>query len=194
MATIYLTEHQVPAHLRAGFSGKRFSAEVCEVVVIPADAGMWSGGSRDSYRVVRLSDGVSLAASNGDAAWRGEQVAREIKLEPGICVVRHCQGLSDIRNLTFFVHPADAAALLPGKVELSELEKLVLSATRSYKALYAGKDRYMMACDDLRYGKRGMAVPTRVQWDETKAGLIVRGYLNRAGAITVTGRNAIGRD
>ena len=53
-----------------------------------------------------------------------------------------------------------------------------------------------MLRDDCRHTYGGpmpcklTEVPTRAQWDEAKAALIGRGLLNKAGAITVTGRNA----
>jgi hypothetical protein len=92
-------------------------------------------------------------------------------------------------GLTFHVHPADAAALLPAPAaDLSAHEKLVLEATASLKSSYGGRDRYQMATDDLRYARK--PYPSRAEWDAAKAELIGRGYLNKAGVITVAGRNA----
>ena len=44
-------------------------------------------------------------------------------------------------GLTFTVHPNDAIKMLPSGNELTEHEKTVLTATKSYKASYAGMDR-----------------------------------------------------
>jgi len=51
-----------------------------------------------------------------------------------------------------------------------------------------------MKLEDHRYtpdGERGIPFPTRGEWEQAKADLYSKGYLNKAGAITVKGRNAI---
>lgn len=94
-------------------------------------------------------------------------------------------------GLTFYVNPSNAAALLPAPVELSAHEKEVLNATRSYKSSYGGRDRYDMAQSAAQYGKNAGAFPSREQWEAAKAALMARGFLNKAGAITVKGKNAL---
>ena len=79
-----------------------------------------------------------------------------------------------------------------------------MTATR--KSSYNGRDRYEMGRDELSYTPRGaddsyarkqigldagLAYPTRTQWDVAKAGLIARGLLQKNGAITPAGRNAL---
>jgi hypothetical protein len=53
-----------------------------------------------------------------------------------------------------------------------------------------GKDRYDMAMDDARYAGE-KTFPSREQWNAAKQALIEAGYLNKAGAITVKGKNAL---
>jgi hypothetical protein len=92
-------------------------------------------------------------------------------------------------GLTFYVHPDNATKLLPApQAELTAFEKIVLSATASYKSSYAGMDRYEMARRDCR---NGTPFPTRDDWALAKQTLINLGLLNKAGAITPAGRNAI---
>jgi hypothetical protein len=190
MTTVHLDPNQVPAHLKAGYSGKHLKARVCERVTVPMTAGLWDGGSRDTYRVVRLSDGAEISPVDESAApWDRSRSAREIALEPGFCVVEHSIFRGKDLGLTFHMHPQDATRMLPAPVELTELERMVLEATRSLKASYGGRDRYQMATDNLRYSDK----PSRTQWDEAKAALIGRGYLNKAGAITTAGKNAVAR-
>ena len=98
-------------------------------------------------------------------------------------------------GLHYYIHPQNATALLPAKADLTSLEKLILEATRSLKSSYMGRDRYQMKLEDYRYSadaKNGIAFPTRAEWEQAKADLYAKGYLNKAGAITVKGRNAIG--
>src|SRR5262245_11441810 len=196
MNTIHLDPAMVPAGLRGAYTGKTFKARVCEQMTIPMTAGLWDGGSRDTYRVVRLEDGATIEPVNhNDAPWNGERREVQIKLEPGIAVVEHTIFCGKDMGLTFYVHPDNAAKLLPAPVELSAYEAIVLNATASYKSSYNGRDRYDMAKDDYLYRNLNSVAPnqlypTRQEWDAAKQSLISRGLLNKAGAITNAGRNA----
>jgi hypothetical protein len=187
----YLEASQVPSHLKGSYSGRRFKARSCETVTIPSDAGLWSGGSRDTFRVVRLADGASIMPTNENAApWDRSRGERTITLEPGVCVVEHSMFCGKDMGLTFHLHPADVAKLLPAPVELDTVERKVLVATRRFKSSYMGRDRYQMARE--HDGDRSEAAfPSRPEWDAAKSRLISRGLLNKAGAITTAGRNAV---
>lgn len=194
---IHLEPAQVPQHLRGSYSGKQFKAIVSESVTIPAFAGVWDGGSRDTFQVIRLSDGKALDASDNMTAPnnRDPKAHRTIAIPPGFAFVRHSISCGQDSGLTFYVHPSDAATLLPAPAaELNAHERIVLIATRSFKSSYAGKDRYQMAADEVRWDSEAKraAFPTRPEWENAKAALIARGLLNKAGAITVAGKNAVG--
>ena len=195
MQTIHLNPDQLPVTLRGGYKGKRIAAQVTESVFVPATAGLWEGGTRNVYRAVRLADGVEMSLSDGNAAWSGNQKDSKYTLPAGIVVVREIQG--SYSDLTIYVRPEDIAPLLPTPVsDIPHYGKLVLQATRNLKSSYGGKDRYEMMRDEYRYGGLGVTMagepfPTRAQWDEAKQALIGMGLLNKAGAITVAGRNAI---
>jgi hypothetical protein len=197
MQTIHLEPNQVPQALRRSYSGKKFKAKVCEQVTIPADAGLWSGGTRSTYRYVRLTDGETVPVPGQDAAPWDNRKEHTVTLSPGYAVVEHSIFCGADMGLTFYVHPDNAAAMLPAPdTELTPLERFVLTATRSLKSSYGGRDRYQMACDDydcLRAlsPERAERAPSRATWDATKEMLIARGYLNKAGAITTKGRNAV---
>lgn len=186
--TVHLDANQVPANLRGSYDGKMFKAEVCERVTIPMDAGLWSGGSREIYRVVRLADGAEIQPIDPNASpWDPSRKERIVQLETGIAVIRHTMFCGKDLGLTFYVHPTNAAAMLPKPVELTPFERIVLKATRELKSSYNGKDRYQMTCCD--YGQK--PTMTRGEWDSAKTSLIAQGYLNKAGAITTKGRNAL---
>jgi hypothetical protein len=190
---IYLDPNMVPAALRGAYSGKKFKAVVCTQTTIPADAGLWSGGTRNTYQIIDLETGRALQASdNMSAPWDQSRKDRMIAIWPGIAVVEHSQFCGKDMGLTFYVHPDNAAKLLPApSAELTNHESIVLQATCSYKSSYNGKDRYEMARP--RSWERAellAAYPTREQWDAAKQTLIAKGLLNKAGAVTPAGRNA----
>jgi hypothetical protein len=175
---IHLEPNMVPTHLRGDYTGRKFRAVVCESVQIPADAGRWDGGSRDAYHVVALTDGT----------WRGLRPRGcAVPLQPGYAIVCHSIAMGTDAGLTFYVHPANATAMLPAHVELTLIEEIVLRATCAYKASHGGRDRYQIASED----SAGDAFPTRDAWDRAKQTLAARGLLTKAGAITPAGRNAI---
>ena len=127
------------------------------------------------------------------APWDNSRQDYRFALEPDLAVVRHTIFRGKDLGLTFYVHPAAIAKLLPApSEELDAIAKMVLTATRSYKSSYMGRDRYQMAKEGSQYerARKGEAFPTREAWEAAKAALIASGYLNKAGAITVKGRNA----
>jgi hypothetical protein len=192
--TIYLEPNMVPAQLRGSYSGKTFKAKVCETVTIPASAGLWEGGSRDTYKAIDFETGNEVLVSSDAAPWDRSRAENTVTLSPRFCVVEHTIFCGKDMGLTFYVHPESAAKLLPvPAADLSAYEKLVLIATRSLKSSYGGRDRYEMAQTeyDCKQALNGTVFPSRTQWDETKQSLISKGLLNKAGAITTAGRNAV---
>jgi hypothetical protein len=193
MTTVYLDPNQVPANLRNGYAGRKFQASVCETVTVPMTAGLWDGGSRDVYSYIRLSDGAAVEMPGQRNAPDSSRSEVLVTLVPGYAVVRHSRFQGQDMGLTFYIHPDNAATMLPApSADLAPHEKLVLIATRSLKSSYGGRDRYQMAADEYscRQALGDSTYPTREQWDAAKAALISRGYLNKAGAITPAGRNA----
>jgi hypothetical protein len=192
---IHLEVNAVPALLRGNYTGKMFKACVVTEVTVPAEAGLWSGGSRDTYRLVEMATGREIPASdNMSAPWNRGRVDRKIVLEPGYVVIEHTIFCGKDLGLTFYVHPDNAAKLLPAPAApLDRVEKMVLSATCGLKSSYMGKDRYEMTRDNARWSKDGLEqFPSRADWDRAKTSLIAKGLLNKAGAVTVAGRNAEG--
>lgn len=187
---IHLDPEMVPAALRGSYNGKTFKAIVTESVTIPVTAGLWEGGSRDLYSVVSLDHGTREIPGQRLAPWSPGRGDHTVELLPGIVVVEHSIFCGKDMGLTFYVHPENATKLLPAPAaELTRLERVVLEATRSYKSSYAGMDRFQMAHRDYA----GKFAFTRSEWDMAKAHLVELGMLNKAGAITNKGRNAIAR-
>lgn len=194
MAAIHLEANMVPQHLRGNYTGRTFTAEVSAEATIPAHAGLWDGGSRDVYRLVEIATGRAVAfPGQASAPWDADRKETRFAIPAGFAVVRHSVFCGQDMGLRFTLRPEDAAPMLPAPVDLSAVERVVLIATRSYKASYGGQDRYDMAARDLRY-RQGATIPTRAEWDAAKVALIARGMLDKRGAITVKGRNAVGSE
>jgi len=180
MEQIYLDPAQVPAHLRGGYTGKKFKAELVETVTVPAEAGLWSGGSRDVYFALDLSTGERKSVTDTfSAPWDNRQ-SQKIALKSGFAVVRRQTFQGVDLGLTFYLLPSDAAPLLPPPAEeLTETELTVLAIIRGLKSGYRAEE----------YRRKGIS---EAEVEAIKAGLIRREYLNKAGAITTKGRNAAG--
>jgi hypothetical protein len=190
--TIRLDRNQVPSALRQGYNGNKFSVVICETVTIPADAGNWGGGSRETWSAVRIADGATVPVSdNMSAPWDSSRRDKVVTLTPDIAVIEHSIFLGKDVGLRIYICPAAAAPMLPAPVaELPPVEMLVLEYTSSRKSSYNGQDRCAMALNDQRWNKNPITF-TRADWNVAKENLIGRGLLNKAGAITTRGRNAV---
>lgn len=187
----YLNRADVPAHLRQGYDGAKFKAIVCETVTIPTTAGMWESGSRDAYSAINLATGrqISLDMIGGNDPW-DRKAPITIELPPNVAIVVHTIFCGKDLGLTFYLRATNAAQLLSApSIALSPVQRAILIATRSYKASYAGRNRRDMWNADNRAAPIGAEA-----WNTGKAELVTLGYLNKAGAITVAGRNAIGKE
>jgi hypothetical protein len=192
---IYLEARQVPVQLRGGYAGGKFAVVVGESMTVPADAGLWDSGSRDTFTACRIADGATVPfPGQASAPWDNSRADRRVPLAPGFCVIERSMFQGRDMGMTFYLHPVDAAPMLPAPVTLTAMESLVLAYTASRKSSYMGRNRYQMAQDDrassLRYGGNAGDAFTLADWDLAKASLIARGMLNKAGAITPAGRNA----
>lgn len=179
MQMIHLEPSQVPAHLKAGYTGKTFRARVCESLTISAEAGLWSGGSRETYQAIELATGRAVPASDDmSAPWSDSRKERTITLRSGFAVVASIMFKGKDLGLTFYVHPDDAIKLLPASTEeLTETEKKVLAVIRGLKSAYRAD----------QFNRLGIKA---AELEAIKASLTKRDYLNKVGAITVKGRNA----
>jgi hypothetical protein len=100
-----LKSKDVPNHLRGGYSGRKFRLEAKTEVIIPSDANLWSGGSRDSYTAIRLSDGASIQIGSREAPWSPHRSEKVVTLVPDIAIVRHSFFCGKDMGLSYFVHP-----------------------------------------------------------------------------------------
>jgi hypothetical protein len=107
-----------------------------------------------------------------------------ITLQPEFCVVKHSTFCGTDMGLTFYIHADNAARLLPdtdgGK--LTDAELCLLEATSGYKASYGGRKPRI----DMMHNNGFSDDDIQIASDNLKSLKL----LNKAGAITVSGRNA----
>jgi len=181
MQAIYLDPNQVPLHLRLGYSGKHFKAIPCDNVTIPFDVGLWSGGSREEYFLVRLSDGKRVQPVDHNLApWDNARHSEKVTLQPGFMIVKSTMFQGKDLGLTFYVLPADIAPMLPKETEELTLEERQVLYCHGALISSARKP-------ELQSNRFNMA-----NYETVKASLIAKGMLDKRGAITVKGKNARG--
>lgn len=157
------------------YRGRKFQIEY-GVSEINFAGNYWDGGSRNYWAIVYLSNGVAqpLPTVNPLVNFRTQKA----RIPAGYVVVRHTIFCGKDLGLTFYVNQTDLLPLPPAP-ELSQEETIVLAVTAGYKSSYR-QDAYRQA----------KLTPKQVE--AAKASLYAKGLLNKAGAITPNGRNAIG--
>lgn len=151
----------------------------------------WDGGTRDSWERLNLETGQRYGVQANVSPLSADPGARW-EPTPGEALICYTEGGSrgGIRIWKVEMHPDDFFRLWwasqKNSEELSRDERIVLVATRSYKASYAGIKEYRFRQARSECGM------SRERWDAAKASLIARKLLNRAGAITPAGKAAIG--
>jgi len=148
----------------------------------------WDGGTRSWYNFVRLDTMESFGTIPDQHPWFNKAIlgADKVQLVPGLVCVEHTHFQGKDLGLTIKVHPENAPKLLPDNINTTTREeKIVLVATRSYKNTYGGRTniRYKNA-----HRETGI-LPD--EWETAKQSCINKGWLNKAGAITNTGKNIV---
>lgn len=188
MTTVHLNhaDPSVKAILRAafpGYNGKHIQATLTDSVRFSGTN--WDDGRKSEYVIVQLATLKTHSIHDAPYFQPSDVHSADYTIPPGFVVVQH--DYAGQREYVYIIGPAaNVAPMLPAPMELSADDKTVLAATAAYKSSYAG-------VSDYRYREaRERTGITRERWDTAKAGLIGRKLLNAAGAITVSGRNAIG--
>ena len=174
-----LDSRTVPSHLLAGYRGKSVTVEVCDTVSIPADAGTWSGGSRELYTAVRLCDGERQSITDTfSPPWDASRRNQLVTLKPGFAILETGTFCGKDSGLRFYVHPNDAAPLLPApSAAISDNAKRVLNVICAY--ISSARN------DEYRYLKLSAS-----DVETAKAELFAVGFIDKRGAATIAGKNA----
>lgn len=145
----------------------------------------WDSGCRHSYYVVGMETGNARPLAHTNPPQFGGPHTRTFHMEPNVALVEvYYNGKR--YSCRILVTKENLAPLLPAPTELTRNERIVLAATRGLKSSYNG-------CSDYRFREsKEICGITREEYDAAKAELIGKKLLNKAGAITVDGRNAIG--
>lgn len=194
MDTIHLDGNDPTAKKVAqcvGYNGRTFQLKGAEKVSLSGTA--WDGGSRSSYFCVRLTDGTNVALPHFDPPQFGGPVETPVvEIPPECAIVQHTIFCGKDMGLRLYVRPENITPMLPSKPELTREERNVLVATKSYKSSYNGKNRRELHNEGYSYGREDWLMKlTQEAWDTAKASLISKGFLDKRGAITPAGRNAL---
>ena len=148
----------------------------------------WDGGSRSSFVIIDLATlRQAPIPENGTPFSNGGQILQISDLPVNGAVVEHSIFCGKDMGIRIYVGESNLTKLLPNNVEISWEEKIVLSATRTFKSSYAGRK------DNRFYEANCETGIARENWETAKANLIEKRLLNKAGAITNEGLNAIGQ-
>lgn len=145
----------------------------------------WDSGSRDYYVILEMATGKLLEIGSNHPTFEPGKLNHIDGLLPGFLVAKHTIFCGKDMGVTFFLNSENLTPLLPEKKELTPGEKIVLYATRHLKSSYGG-------IKNFRFHEANKATDISIAyWDHSKATLIDKGMLNKSGAITIEGRNAI---
>lgn len=177
---IHLHMNQIPAHLRGGYSGRKFKAYPVESIKIPATAGLWEGGSRDMYHAIDLATGERCdMPGQNSAPLNTARVERHVALVPGYAVVRESVFCGKDGGLTFYVHPVNVTALIPDQ---------------SGEALTPNESRVVVIISSLisraRRDEAMRAGINPVAYADILVSLKAKGMMTAQGGLTVAGKNA----
>ena len=155
------------------YKGRDVKLEVVEPLYEFSDLiSMWDSGYKDEYRLINLQTNEVMKPPVIDG-----RVA-PFKLPPNFALIER-SFMGTRQGVTIWLTKDNATPLLnPSPEELTRDEKIVLVATRSLKSVYNGRTRQM---------ESGLSLDA---WNAAKETLIAKGLLNRAGAITIKGRNS----
>ena len=147
---------------------------------------MWSDGSRNVFSVVNLSDPSTLVRIPVEEFMATPEAQSRhsipLNLPSGICVICWTQGAG---FLTVYLHPDNVNFADVESVSLTDDEYIVLICTRKYKSSYAGVKDYR-----FHEARREYNI-TLDRWVIARQDCVVKGLLNKSGAITTLGRNSL---
>jgi len=149
----------------------------------------WDGGSRDYYVALDLATGRTLPVPQNGTPFDGGPVAPDgVSVPPGYIIAEHSIFCGKDMGLTFYVHPDSATKFLPPPSTITDDERTVLGATSSLRNTYAGETNIR-----FKRARRHNGI-TQERWNTASVSLVDAKLLNKAGAITTAGRNAIAND
>lgn len=145
----------------------------------------WDGGSKDSFSFYQLSTGKCVDLPTNHPLFESKNPSELKELPSGMVVVKHSYFRGKDMGITIYANSCDIVPLLPPAVDLTNNERTVLQFTRGLKPSYAGIKNYRFHKATRKTGI------TLDEWEAAKSDLIAKKLLNKRGAITADGRNAL---
>lgn len=146
---------------------------------------LWDEGNKRDYVFLSLNTMETLPIPEQPFFERSELHEYQFPMQPGVIVV--CLVQSRGKEYLEIISSADnITPLLPAPTDLTEDERTVLIATRSLRSSYNGIKDYR-----FQEARRVRGI-TRDRWDAAVETLKGKGFLQKNGAITTDGKNAIG--
>lgn len=187
MKTVYLnrSDPSVDKIIKASFpefTGKSIEAIITDEVQFYGT--QWSGGYRREYVVLSLETFRRVDIPEAPFL-RPSELHQKAFVIPDKCVVV-CLNRGPFKSLEIMGPASNITPQLEQTVQLTLDEKIVLCATRRYKSSYGGVSNYRFV-----EAKRSTGI-SEFEYNQAKQSLVSKGLLNKAGAITIDGRNVIG--
>lgn len=186
MNRIYINTNEYPELWQlariAGYTGKKLLVEACESELNLNS--YWSEGSRDYFTFIDLNTKQTCHVPQNGTVF--DRVNYKSKVPVGFCCVETGYFCGKPSPCIIYFNPVDITKRLHApKSEVTEDEETVLWATRRFKSSYAGRsdNRFQEA-----HSYKGITLD---RWNVAKASCIEKKLLNKAGAITVNGKNAL---
>lgn len=146
----------------------------------------WDGGSKHDCVLVRREN-LEILPSHSATEDPTRAVAHgEIEIPKNHFIVERAIVRGKEFGITFFIRSDEAdTGMLPIEPsdDLTDHEKIVLIASNSLKSSYAGIKNYRLYSASVQTGI------TSSEYENAKQSLIKKSLLNKAGAVTITGKN-----
>ena len=162
------------------------TATLCPTESLTLHGMYWDGGSKSDYVAIDF-DTMQIVDLSGQPGWSnppqfGGPANPPVILLTGanenIVIVESTVFCGNIMPLRLHANPSRLTPFLPKQNDLTEDERAVLSVTRGLKS-FARMDEWK---------RMGL---TEARINAAKESLIAKGLLNKRGAITTAGKNAI---
>lgn len=146
----------------------------------------WDGGSRNYYVFYSIDSKKVQAVGQNHPMFNADKPNKLERLPERFLLVEECIFCGKNHGITIYANPSDLAPMIEYKAdELTDAERIVLSFTGHYKASYGG-------VPNIRYREAYRVHKIAPEsWEGAKTDLIRKGMLDKRGAITMKGRNAI---
>lgn len=185
--TIYLERKDIPREIlqHISYKGTKFQLKPSTEVHLFGCA--WGGGCRNSYYAVNLDTGM-IAHNQVEFGnyFLGAPDSAKVELLTNCMIVEHSYYRGKDMGITLYLHPSRITKMLPKSDDTPVHHKIVLAATAGLKNTYGGRT-------NIRFTEAHEYTGiTQEEWSRAKAELIASKHLNKSGAITVKGRNAVG--